>query len=312
MCICKYQRSPRRLTLSIDSNHIMNRLSVFTLAVAGANASILHKRQGFTSESPSEFADYMSNVCNAQDESGETDMNLPCNQITAIQVECSFGPKAGDWWRNQSGSDDDDGSENLAMLPYETQRVCICQSQHNDVLRGCFACQKAHGGLLPDEWINEDKIKEVTDKYCDADTPATDSYVNSIARALDFMAPNWDEIVNPASVTYSDPIGSSTDVSLYFTPSVTGTAAYVPVLPTGAGNSSNVTYTSSRTSGGLIIPTAIVGGEEGSSSGNEESSSVSGSGSSDTASSDGGALQTAMAHPGALGALGLAAIIAAL
>jgi hypothetical protein len=293
----------------------MNRLSVIALAFAGANASLLQKRQGYTSDSPSDFADYLSNVCMANDESGKSDMNLPCNQIISIQYQCIGGSKLGDSWRDSSSNedieDDDESEEEEAMLPYEAQRVCICQSQHNNLVKGCADCSKAHGGVSPQDSITDDQIKEVMDKYCDADTPATDSYANVIYQALVFMKPNWDDISSPnsTSTTYSDPIGSSTDVSLYFTPSVTGTPAYIPGLPTGSV--SNMTYTSSSTSDGLIVPTAIGGEQEGSSSGEEESSSGSSSGS-ETASSDGGAMQTAMAHPGALGALGFAAIIAAL
>jgi hypothetical protein len=288
----------------------MNRLSVFALAFAGANASILHKRQGYTSDSTSDFADHISDVCMALDESGKGDMNLPCNQIISIQYQCIGGSELGESWRNPSNDEEDVSDEEQAMLPNEAQRVCICQSQHNNVMKGCVECQKAHGGLAPEDWISDDQMKEIMDKYCDADTPATQPYAIAIAQALRFMGPQWGEIISPNSTTYSDPIGSATDVSLYFTPSVTGTPAYIPALPTGSV--SNMTYTSSSTSGGLIVPTAVGGEKDGSSGGEEESSSGGSSGGSETASSDGGAMQTAMAHPGALGALGFAAMIAAL
>lgn len=71
-----------------------------------------------------------------------------------------------------------------------------------------------------------------------------------------------------------------------------------------------MTYTSSMTLGGEIVPTAVENERE-QSSGNSQSSGSAQSGSA-TASSDAGAMQTAMAHPGAFGALGLAAFIAAL
>jgi hypothetical protein len=291
----------------------MNRLSVFALAFVGANASLLHKRQGYSSDSPSDFADYMSNVCMALDESGASDMNLPCNQIISIQYQCIYGAKYGDAWRSRSFEDiENDEDEEDPMLPNEAQRVCICQSQHNELAKGCIDCQKAHGGGGPEDYLSDDQMKEVMDKYCDANTPATQPYAIAIAQEVVFMGPDWDSILsgNATSTTYSDPIGSATDVSLYFTPSVTGTPVYIPALPTGSG--SNLTYTSSSTSGGLIVPTAFGSEQDGSSGSKEESSSGSSSGSSETASSDGGAMQTAMAHPGALGALGFAAMIAAL
>jgi hypothetical protein len=311
------------LTSTIHSNHTMNRLSVFALAFAGANASFLNKRQGFSSDSPSDFAEYTSNVCMALDESGKSDMSLPCNQLVSIQYQCMGGSKLGDSWRNASSNDeeaeDDDDPEET--LPNEAQRVCICQSQHNDLMKGCADCHKVHGGIAPEDSLTDSQIHAVMDKYCDASTPANDSYANVVYQ-LAYMGPGWDEISSPDSdsTTYSDPIGSATDVSLYFTASVTGSAAYIPGLPTGSV--SDMTYTSSSTSDGLIVPTAIGSEKEESSSSEEESSSASASesasasasssGGSETASSDGGAMQTAMAHPGALGALGLAAMIAAL
>jgi hypothetical protein len=301
------------LKSTIDSNHTMNRLSVFALAFAAANASLLNKRQGFSSDAPSEIADPVSDICLALDETGKSDMNLPCNQIVSIQYQCLGGPKLGDSWRNQSFDNNDD-SEETEILPNEAQRVCICQSQHNDLIKGCAECFRVHSGIAPENSLTDDQIHEVMDKYCDANTPATESYADVVSQLL-FMGPNWGEISNSSadSTTYSDPVGSATDVSLYFTASVTGSAAYIPGLPTGSP--SNMTYTTSSTSGGLIVPTAVGSEKEGSSSGEAESSSGSSSGGSsgsETASSDGGAMQTAMAHPGALGALGLAAMIAAL
>jgi hypothetical protein len=300
----------------------MNRLSVFALAFAAANASLLHKRQGFSSDSPSDFADYISNVCMALDETVKSDMNLPCNQLISIQYQCIGGSKLGDSWRDRSSDDedveDDDDDEEEQMLPNEAQRVCICQSQHNDLMKGCAECHRVHGGVAPEKSLTDSQIHAVMDKYCDASTPANDSYANTIYK-LAYMGPDWDDISSPDSdsTTYSDPIGSATDVSLYFTASVTGSAAYIPGLPTGSV--SDMTYTSSSTSDGLIVPTALGSEKEGTSSGEAESTSVSAgvsasassSGGSETVASDGGAMQTAMAHPGALGALGLAAMIAA-
>lgn len=87
-------------------------------------------------------------------------------------------------------------------------------------------------------------------------------------------------------------------------------------MPT-TGSVDNITYTSTRTSDGQIVPTAS-GIKQHKSSGGEKASSSSGgrsgssSSSSETGSSKGGALKTAMPPPGALGALGFAAMIAAL
>jgi hypothetical protein len=277
----------------------MNRLSIFALAFAGANASLLNKRQ----DNPP------SDVCSAVDENEQYDMNLPCNQIFAIQYECMYGPREGDGKPHES-------DETPAMLPIEAQRVCICQSQHNDAMKGCSACHRAHGGAEGEDWVSDSKIDEVMDKYCDVGNTPTESYAVVIYDQLSNTEDTDDsDSDSDESKTSSDPIGTATDVSLYFTPAFTGTSAYSPGLPTG--DVGNMTYTSSRTSDGLIVPTAGGSEKEGSSSGEEASSSgsssSSSSGSSGTAaSSDSGAMQTAMAHPGALGALGFAAMIAAL
>jgi hypothetical protein len=66
-----------------------------------------------------------------------------------------------------------------------------------------------------------------------------------------------------------------------------------------------VTYTISKTSGGQIVPTAA--GDE-----SEASSEVTQSSISATTSSEAGAMQTAMVHSGAFGAVGIAALLAAL
>ena len=81
-------------------------------------------------------------------------------------------------------------------------------------------------------------------------------------------------------------------------------------MPTAESSGGNVTYTSSMTSDGQIVPTAVGNEREQSTGGSQSSESVK-SGAA-TASSDAGAVQTAMVHPGAFGVLGLAALIAAL
>jgi hypothetical protein len=86
-------------------------------------------------------------------------------------------------------------------------------------------------------------------------------------------------------------------------------AAYIPAMPTPESSGGNVTYTTSQTSNGEIVPTAV-GDERETSSGSAQSGGAQ-SGSATTAS-DAGAMQTAMAQSVAFGALGLAALVAAL
>jgi hypothetical protein len=91
-------------------------------------------------------------------------------------------------------------------------------------------------------------------------------------------------------------------------------AAYIPAMPTPESSGANVTYTTSKTMSGEIVPTAV-GDERETSSGSAQSGSAqSGSAKSGSATtaSDAGAMQTAMAQSVAFGALGLAALVAAL
>ena len=111
-----------------------------------------------------------------------------------------------------------------------------------------------------------------------------------------------------SSTSASDPIGTSTDVSLYYTMSVRSSDAYDLAVPTGAGG--NVTYTSTRTAGGQIVPTAVDARGSGS-GGFIEAASGSGGG------EEGAASTTSLADSGAaatayVGAAGVFAVVAAL
>jgi hypothetical protein len=91
-------------------------------------------------------------------------------------------------------------------------------------------------------------------------------------------------------------------------------AAYIPAMPTPESSGGNVTYITSHTSNGEIIPTAV-GDERETGSGSAQSGSAQSGGAksgSATTASDAGAMQTAMAQSVAFGALGLAALVAAL
>ena len=111
-----------------------------------------------------------------------------------------------------------------------------------------------------------------------------------------------------ASTSASDPIGTSTDVSLYYTMSVTRSDAYDLAVPTGSDG--NVTYASTRTSDGQIVPTAV--DARGSGSGGFEAASGSGGGeegaASTTSSADSGAATTYAGAAGVFAVVALAAV----
>lgn len=293
----------------------MNRLVALALAFTSTRALILGRRQSFGTNATEGFNRHISNTCSPWDDSGVLDWNAPCNALTAIQYDCHFGPGTKDLIPNREvGEKLEEGDEVTIMqvlesvpdmLPLDAQRACICQSQHNDMLDGCMACAKAHGGNENLHWVSDSRIQDAMETYCDAEFPATVDY---IAYYMMYIVPYMDDMP-VESTTYSDPIGSATDVSLYFTPSMTGTEAYVPALPTPQSSGGNITFTSTRVSSGQIIPTAS--GSEVVESSDAASTDVAESGS-ESATVEAAAMPTAMAQSGAIGVLGLAALVAAL
>lgn len=284
----------------------MKRSAIIALAVASASASasagIFQKRQvydGPDSEDPEEqFSYYISDVCRPRNSTGGLDFNAPCNAMLAIQSQCEYGPNAFEkMFLIQPVDDGDIELDDPPMLSNETQRACICQSQHTDMMMGCLACYKEHGGTDEEVLKAPDQIQTAMDAYCKADEPATQQFeevfMNAIGADDDettYISPS----TSASSTTFSDPIGNSTAVSLYYTPSVTGTAAYMPAVPTPeSSGGDDASYTSTSVSDGQIVPTAA--GSEGKAS-----------------ESDSGAAQTAMAQVGAMGAAGIAALMAAL
>jgi len=198
----------------------MNRLTVLTLAFAGAHAGGLIKRQY------DDYEDYIDGVCRPGDDGTDNfDWSAPCNAVMSIQYECIYGAEYGDFLRNPPPSDDprwEDDAEAPTEQPYEAQRVCICQSQFVDQTTGCMKCNQAHGGVEGEDWFDMSLVDTAMKKYCDASTPATEGFANYFFNLVE----GGDETTSSSaaeSSTFSDPIGNKTDVSLYFTPSVTGT-----------------------------------------------------------------------------------------
>lgn len=286
---------------------VMNRFLVLALAFTGAIASALSRRQLVETDART-FIRHINAVCSPFEDSGQPDWNVPCNALTAIHYECQFGsggrdlvPTRQDIERFLAGEAVSSGREVPDLLPYEAQRVCICQSQYRHFLRGCMKCLEAHGGGEDAHPASESGFEQILSKYCDVAIPATGNYMDIYTGSIVQNAPNPSTI---RTTTYSDPIGNVTDVSLYFTPSVTGTSAYLPAVPTAQSSGGNVTYTSTRISGGQIVPTEVAIDESAASSVAVDEEEA-------TASSDGGAVQTAISRSGAIGALGLAALFAA-
>jgi len=151
--------------------------------------------------------------------------------------------------------------------------------------------------------------------YCAASATPTIGGTDFIVSFLNPSSGPLAAAFTPSS--FSDPIGNRTDVSLYYTPSATGSAAWIVAMPTISGNSRSVSYSSVNTVSGQIVPTAVFSRSSPATttaapSGDAIDSASAASGSASTsASSSAGALETAIVRKKALaGMLGLAGLVA--
>lgn len=204
----------------------MNRLTIFALALASANAAELTKRQGSDANISSELDDYLSDVCEPADRSGNRDWSAPCNAVISIQYECMYGAAGAKFIHSPAQGNDaqhGDDDDKLPEQPDEAQRICFCQSQFRDQIVGCMKCHKAHGGVEGSDWFSESLIDPAVQEYCNASTPADQSFGNFFLEHVPLNNGTTTESAVAQTSTFSDPIFNKTDVSLYFTPSVTGT-----------------------------------------------------------------------------------------
>ena len=192
--------------------------------------------------------------CYPRNASGYLDFNAPCNQEQAILAQCSYGSRALKIMARPFGRGESPEFNNpkwQKMSP-EAERTCLCQSQILDTGIGCLRCRKAHQLWLQNERMAEYERAEIQ-KYCDTDYTITQSF-NEFSSDFnhDFF---FDDDGSLWSYTAAEVI-TSTDVSLYYTLSVTRSDAYDIAMPTPAVSGGNVIYTSTRTFGGQIVPTA--------------------------------------------------------
>jgi hypothetical protein len=192
-------------------------------------------------------------VCIPSKANGYLDFNAPCNQATAILLQCAYGPAA---LRILNYSFDNDEypelNPDLPKLSPETERTCICQSQLSDVTIGCLRCVEAHQ-LTPIPNGTEAYYSAAMQRYCDADYTTKQSFYDFVAEAASEF-PYGDDA--PAETYTAEVVSTSTDVSLYYTLSVTRSDVWDVALPTPAISDGNIIYTSTRISEGQIVPTA--------------------------------------------------------
>ncbi|GAB7357903.1 hypothetical protein MBLNU230_g0071t1 [Neophaeotheca triangularis] len=129
---------------------------------------------------------------------------------------------------------------------------CNAMNYFNNML-GCSTCMFAHGGTEAYDVVPISFIQSLSRDYCLASNTPTAAMVD----ILDSYAPASTPqsiLTAPASLsTFSDPIGSLTEVAIYWTPEVTGTARYlVDFLGNGTASFSAPLKTNWA---GMIVPT---------------------------------------------------------
>jgi hypothetical protein len=249
--------NPFALLIKRDSTTTSIELSAtsatFTSTLAtGVDSSSFPSATSSTSDDDEEYIYYDSIACFPENATGHPDFNAPCNQLYAIGDQCEYGPQGLDFevadtegWQPQSP---------------ETQRTCVCQSQVTDAVTGCMACMNAHKapdlvGGGGDAW--KSYWQTMIQQYCDVDFTPTQGFMGYFRDAQYETSGegNLDDITSTSSIV-QDPPGFSTDVSVYYTMSVTRSDAFDLAMPTPAVSGGDVMYTTTRVSDGQIVPTA--------------------------------------------------------
>ncbi|KAF2763915.1 hypothetical protein EJ03DRAFT_340176 [Teratosphaeria nubilosa] len=286
----------------------MQPTTLLTLALAAATTTTAHlhpfKRQStpYPDDDESTELDYLSSVCMPLNSTSEPDLSTPCWQDYALTYECAYGaPELSAALENVNnggyGIPDD-----AVPLSNETQRDCICSSQFFAAFEGCSDCYEEHRASEADASAYAGALESFSSSYCAVTNTPTAGFADALYGIV--TGGGLTESVETAveTSTFSDPIGNQTAVSLYWTPSVTGSAAWFVAEATETAGSETASV---RTSDGQIVATAAgAASTSGAASGAAGSSKASASSSSSAA----GAQQTASV----VGVVALAGIVALL
>lgn len=282
-------------------------LLVFSLT--GASAFGLSRRQDSDANEDSPDA------CMPTNSTGFPDLNAPCNAFSRIQQLCVYGEQIrsildGAGLNDYAQIDNEDMKEHSPGY----QRDCICQSQQFDQMRGCIACYNARNGDSQ-ALFEPSAIESFSSSYCAVTAMPTVGYPTAILAITSETEETGSANFSPLSSSTSGSIGTQTDVSLYYTPAASGAQAWDVVLPTGA----SATFSNLKTSAGQIVATAAV--EKHTSTADaistaddirETSTKGDASEQTSTASKGGAMALGAIDCNMAIGAIGLAAIVAGL
>lgn len=207
-----------------------------------------------------EVSDYLRSVCwPVDDASGEVNYEAPCNAMEAIMQQCTHGPAtvdvANNIEANTTNATNITTSDSTTATPVLrinlqdfafteplfgslAQRDCFCASPYFDNVLGCSACMFEHGGSEDYDAVPQPFIQSLSRDYCRLTATPTAGLADILA---DWQYPTTDAAfaTAPAPLSaFSDPIGTDTAVSHYWTAKFTGTAGYVVDFTNASGNAS--------------------------------------------------------------------------
>ncbi|KAK5115805.1 hypothetical protein LTR85_009399 [Meristemomyces frigidus] len=235
----------------------MQHITLLALYLSAATSASLLGRQvqcsDYTSEDCLEReAEYLEEVCMPTNATGYPDFNAPCVAAQAITAECIYG--AAGLSELTGGSGNDPTQEEPAMLSNSTQRDCICESQFFAETLACEDCYEAHGAT-DEGYVAASVISSISSQYC----AVTNTPTLGLADVLYSYATATSQSSSASADTSSflDPIGNKTAVSYYFTPSVTGSAAYIVAQATESASTSGIASGSASSGSGSSLSTSL-------------------------------------------------------
>lgn len=188
--------------------------------------------------------DTVDPICWPEDSDGNFNLKAPCNIASYISNACAFGP-------NFNGNLSKFIPDDTPLQSNQTQRLCICESQYFNAMQGCIDCYGAHGAA--NQYYPPKYFSSLSSDYCAATATPSLGFgmfqvkFNSKPAVLSMFTSNL-----KATQSFSDPLAGSTAISLYYTPSVTGSAA----LNVGPFASSSPSPTTTLVKDGQIVATA--------------------------------------------------------
>lgn len=236
-------RKPTHLPSCSDALLIYNRYPIFTFSKSRPFSNMAHllvlvllvttSMAGVPTRDMGTGSDdlmnhYLADVC----EEGKdwSIPELPCEIAAAIDYQCKTGLGL------ETYDVRPDCYDTNTCQSFDFQRTCYCKSQYLDNSLGCSACYRRHGGTMTYDWA---ALPSIMSDYCNPQASPTcffEDYLSPVHSPVsskggdNYGGSGPSTYGLPSHTKFSDPLSDSTDVSLYFTPSKTGSDAWQTTL----------------------------------------------------------------------------------